>query len=257
MVSTAGTIRPFPAIPDGRHAFDPHKFSSREAAGRELALLLTDFARRPDVIVLALPHGGVPVGAEIARLLRVPFDILLVGKIIGRHHAHPVLGAITSGGVRMLDTALIDRLHISHEELSHAILRESLKLARRERFYRGRQPSLDVADRTVILVDDGSTPCETVRNAIRLLRRQHAEHIIVALPAACQHAACDLRLETEQVVTLTEPASASSAGKIRRHFPKITRGEVCRLMALFHPAEDAVTPACRSDMHGRADEVPA
>lgn len=208
-----------------------HRFGSREEAGRKLAERLAGVAAHGDAIVLALPNGGVSVGAEVARTLRVPFDILLVAKITAHGCRDVELGAITSGGVRMLDCAMIDRLQLSDTEINAAVLKKSLKLARREKLFRGHQHSLVVADHTVILVDDGSTPCATIRSAIRLLRRQHAERIVVALPAACRHVVCDLRMEADKVVTLAEPQAPIQTGKLFKHFPRTTVAEVRRLLS--------------------------
>ena len=202
------------------------RFVNRMEAGRELAKKLAKFANDPQVVVLAIPKGGVTVGAEIADALGHPLDVLLLGKVTAPGCGDTPLGAVTSGGVRLLNSAMIDRLHLSDEEVREAVLRECVEIARRERLYRGDHPSLEVADRTVILVDDGSTPCSTVRNAIRLLRRQHAERIVVALPAVCRHSACDLRFETDEVVTLAEPSSPTPAGRWFREFPPTTDREV-------------------------------
>lgn len=212
------------------------RFASREEAGRALAsrLMAMALADLGDTVVLALPNGGVPVGAEVARVLKIPFDVLLVGRITTAKCGNAALGAITGGGVRMLNCEMIDRLHLSDAEINAAILRESLELARRERLYRGHHPSLMVADHTVILVDDGTTQCETIRNAIRLLRRQHVVRIIVALPTACRHAACDLRLEADEVATLTEASSPVHAERYFKHFPPPTDSEVRRLLSAKH-----------------------
>lgn len=220
---------------------DPHliedriqPFENREEAGRELAKRLTKFTGSRDTVVLAFPSGGVAVGAEITRILRIPFDIFLVGKITTPGCRDSSLGAITSNGVRTLNNAMIDRLHLSDAEIRSAVLRKSLQLARREKFYRGHHPSLMVADHTVILVDDGSTPYTALQNAIRLLRRQHAERIIVTLPSACRLAACDLRMETDDVVTLMEPKSTITAAKCYRHFPRTSAKDVRRLLDREH-----------------------
>jgi len=207
------------------------KLPTREKAGRCLARRLSKFTRQQDAIVMALPCGGVAVGAEIASILGIPFDVLVVCKITSPSGDHEVLGAITSGGVRALNCALIDRLHLSDDEIRAVVLRESLELARRERLYRGDRPSLDVADRKVILVDDGSNSCATLRDAIHLLRRQHVDEVVVAMPAACHHAACDLRMEADELVTLTEPSCSASVGKWLKHIPRATEEEVCRLMS--------------------------
>jgi predicted phosphoribosyltransferase len=210
------------------------RFGDRMEAGRELAQKLTKYRNEPGVVVLAIPKGGVPVGVGIAEELEHPFDVLLIGKITAPGCGGTSLGALTSGGVRMLNCAMIDRLHLSEEEIRNAVFKECQHIAHRERLYRGDHPSVDVADRTVILVDDGSTPCVMLRNAIRLLRRQHADRVVVALPALCRNSACDLRFETEEVVTLAEPASPAPAGRWFRHFPPTSDHEVrCLLERQF------------------------
>ena len=225
-------IQTAPAPVSSRHQTVNHSnpLPSREEAGRELAKRLSRFANSKDTLILALPEGGVPVAAEMAHSLQLPFDILLIGKLTLPNWPAGNLGAMTSNGVRMLNIAMIDRMHLSEADINAAVLRQSLELARREKLYRGRHGSLDVADHTVILVDDGTTACSTVRNAVRLLRRQHAERIIVAMPAACHHAACDLRLETDAVITLAEPKSRSCVGKYFKHFPRTTPEDVRRLL---------------------------
>lgn len=203
---------------------------SRKEAGRDLAEHLAKFNGLKNAIVLALPNGGVPVGAEVAAILNLPFDILLVADIAAPDPVGAKLGAITCGGVRMLDCAMIDRLHLCDSEVKSAVLRASIELAKRERFFRGHKPSLNVADHTVILVDDGTTPCTTIRNAVRLLRRQHVERIIVALPVACRHVTCDLRHEACEVVTLSEPVSPATVGKWRKRLPETPDSEVLELL---------------------------
>ena len=185
---------------------DLQRFENREEAGRELAARLQKFATTPDVNVFALPKGGVIVGAVVAAILNKPFDILLVGKISLPGVPGKVVGSITAGGVRMLNYAMIDRMNLSESEIRRAILEQSLKLVRRRKVYCGNHPSLEVADHTVILVDDGATPFGTLRDAIRLMRRQHAERIVVALPIISGHAASDLRLEADELVSIAEPA---------------------------------------------------
>jgi putative phosphoribosyl transferase len=206
-------------------------FVSREEAGRNLATRLVKLHGIGNAMVLALPNGGVPVGREIARCLHLPLDVLLVEKIVAPGPGGKTLGAITGGGVRMLDWALIDRLSLSDAEVRSAVLRASMELARRESWFRNDRQSPKVADQTVILVDDGTTPCECLRNAVRLLRRQHAERVIVALPVACRHAVCDLRHEACELVTLAEPAHPATAGRWFRELPETSDAEavaICR-----------------------------
>jgi len=208
------------------HSASPKRFGCRREAGRALATLLGKYVGDPETVVLALPKGGMEVGAEIAHLLGLPFDVLLVDRITAPGCGDTTLGAITSGGVRMLNCAMIDRLHLSDEDVRHAILKKAVRLARRERLYRSQRPSIDVADRTVILVDDGSSSCATLRNSIRLLHRQHVDHVIVAVPVTCHHAACDLRMEADEVVSLMEPSAQAPPAKWFESFPPTSSAEV-------------------------------
>jgi len=209
----------------------PRRFKNRQDAGRQLARSMADFASIPGVIVLAFPNGGIPVAVEIARALGKPLDILLMREITHPDDHEIVLGTITSGGVRALNCALIDQLHLSDSQVAEAILYECQELARCEQLYRHDHPSLSVADKTVILVDDGVTPCGTFRNAIHLLRRQHADRIVVALPAASGHDTCDLRLEADEVVALAESETCGSPEKFFRKFGPTTDEKACRLLA--------------------------
>jgi len=206
------------------------RFGSREEAGRILAKRLAGFTAT-DAVVLAIPKGGVAVGAEISRVLQLPFDVLLMDRITAPGCVRKPLGAITSGGVRMLNSAMIDNLHLDADVVRGAVLRKALRLARRERLYRGHHPSVDVADRTVILVDDGTSSCSTLRNAIRLLHRQHAEHVVVAVPFTCSNAACDLRMEADEVVTLEESSVEIAAGEWFDSYPPPTSAEVVRILS--------------------------
>ena len=207
------------------------RFESREDAGRKLAKRLDRHSKPGSVIVLALPKGGVPIGAEIAGLLNKPFDVLLIGKITAPGCGGMPLGAITTGGVRMLNSAMIDRLHLSKDEVSNAVLQGARSLARREKICRGQYPPQTIADHTVILVDDGSTPCAVIRDAIRLLRRQHAEQVIIALPSISHQDARDLRLEADDVITLEEPPDPRAAAKSFKSFPRTTTADVRRILA--------------------------
>lgn len=206
------------------------KFSTRAEAGHALAKRLGNHLITPDTVILALPKGGVAVGAEIARCLKLPFDVLLVSRITVPGCGRTSLGALTSGGVRVLNCAMIDRLQVTEEEVRDAILSKSIRLARRERNYRPQRPSLDVSDRHVILVDDGGTECEVICDAIHLLRRQHAEHVVVAMPAACHHAACDMRLEADEVITLTEPSREFRASRCFEHYSPPNADEIRRIL---------------------------
>ena len=216
------------------------KFNNREEAGHALAKRLGNRLIGPDTVVLALPKGGVAVGAEIARCLKLPFDVLLVSRITVPGCGRTPLGALTSGGVRVLNCAMIDRLQLSEEEVRGAILSNSIRLAHRERKYRPQRPSLPVADRHVILVDDGGTDCAVIRDAIRLLRRQHVEHVVLALPAACHHRACEMRMEADEVITLTEPSREFRVSRWFEHHGVPSADEIRRILESLPECEDAV-----------------
>jgi putative phosphoribosyl transferase len=188
-----------------------------------------------DALVLGLLKGGVVVGAEIAHALFLPFDVFLLDRITIPGCGDTPLGAITTGGVRLINCAMVDDLHIPDEDIRAAVLRKSLQLAELEREYRDPGTALEIADRHIILVDDGSTSCGMLRSAIRLLRRQHAEQVIVALPVACHSAACDLRLEANDLVALSESASATPMKKCFDHFEAPSRAQ---LRHMIQPSED-------------------
>ena len=216
------------------------KFGTREDAGRALARRLARFTAAHDTVVLALPKGGIPVGVEIARRLELPFDVLLLARITSPGCGKTPLGAITSGGVRILNCALIDRLHLSDEEIREAVLREAIHLAQRERAYRHDRPSVEVADRNVILVDDGASGCGIVRDAIHLLRRQHAEQVLVAMPFACHHSACDMRLEADEVVTLAEPSAEVPVSRWFDGHALPSEGDIRRILRAAPLPEDVM-----------------
>jgi putative phosphoribosyl transferase len=201
-----------------KNATSIKKFGTREEAGRQLAKRLAKFAAVKNAVVLGMPRGGIPVGVEIARQLGLPFDVLLMSRIPSPGCGELPLGAITSGGVRVLNGAMIDRLRLSDREVRDAVLREATQLAMREKNYRKMLPSIDVADQNVIITDDGTTHLSVICDAIHLLRRQHVEHVVVAVPTACHHSACDIRLEADEVVTLAEPSKKIPAARWFENF---------------------------------------
>lgn len=162
------------------------RFQDRSEAGKHLALKLSKYASDPNVIVMALPRGGVPVAYEVARALQVPLDVFLVRKMGVPGNAELALGAIASGGVRVLNDEVVSYLHISKDTIDEVARNEQVELERRERLYRGNRPPLDLRGQTVILVDDGLATGATMRAAVAALRQQHPAHIIVAVPVAAR-----------------------------------------------------------------------
>ena len=162
----------------------PGLFRDRREAGRRLAERLTAYANRPDVLVLALPRGGVPVAYEVARALGAPLDVFVVRKLGVPGYEELAMGAVATGGVCVLNHQLVERLGIPEQVINAVAARERQELARRERLYRGGRPPPDVRGRTVILVDDGLATGATMHAALEALRQQNPARIVVAVPVA-------------------------------------------------------------------------
>src|SRR5687767_7272983 len=160
------------------------RFRDRTDAGRRLAAELQEYAKRPEVIILALPRGGVPVGFEVARALRAPLDVFVVRKLGVPGYPEFAMGAIASGGVRVLERETIRQLGITEHELAAVIADEERALARREARFRDGRPFPDVRGRTVILVDDGLATGATMAAAAAALRKQEPAKLVVAVPVA-------------------------------------------------------------------------
>jgi predicted phosphoribosyltransferase len=159
-------------------------FPDRYDAGRQLAVRLAPYAGRSDVLVLGLPRGGVPVAFEVSRALGAPLDVLLVRKLGVPGHEELAMGAIASGGPRVLNEEVVRDLRLSPEIIEAVAADEERELARRERLYRGDRPRPAVRDKTVILVDDGLATGSTMRAAVEALRRQGPARVVVAVPVA-------------------------------------------------------------------------
>lgn len=207
-------------------------FRNRTAAGRDLAKRLVEYANRPDVVVLALPRGGVPVGFEVARALHAPLDVFVVRKLGVPGHEEFALGAIATGGVRVLNKSVVEYLFISDEMIEQITAREQQELARREQLYRGGRPPIDVRDRTVIIVDDGLATGSTMRAAVQALRQQQPARIVVAVPVGAR-ATCDSfkkEVDTMCVCAYT-PEPFDAVGLWYRDFSQTTDEEVHELLA--------------------------
>ena len=158
------------------------RFRDRTDAGRLLATHLGAYAGRPDVLVLALPRGGVPVAAEVAHALGAPLDVYVVRKLGVPGQEELAMGAIATGGVRVLNDEVVAALHIPEATIAAVAAREAQELARREQLYRGERPAPAVRGRVVLVVDDGLATGATMRAAVAALRKQGASRIIVAVP---------------------------------------------------------------------------
>src|SRR5438874_6038364 len=176
------------------------RYADRSEGGRILATRLTEYRDRADVLVLALPRGGVPVGYEVARALHAPLDVFLVRKLGVPGHEELAMGAIASGGVRVLNPDVVEHLHIPESIIDAVAEREQADLERRAREYRGSRPPPDVRGRTVILVDDGLATGSSMRAAAAALRRQQPARIVVAVPVAAPPTCREFRGEVDDVV---------------------------------------------------------
>jgi putative phosphoribosyl transferase len=206
------------------------RFRNREEAGRELAEALADYNDRSDVIVLALPRGGVPVGAEVAHALGVPLDLMLVRKLGVPGHEELAMGAIASGGIRVLNEDVVGALEFDEAAIRAAERGERQELERRDEAYRHGRPPVALADRTVILVDDGLATGATMRAAVAALKRQQAERIVVAVPVAPPQTCEVLRGEADEVVCLAAPDPFMAIGVWYEDFPQLTDEEVRELL---------------------------
>ncbi len=207
-------------------------FRDRFDAGRRLAEHLTRSVQDAESLVLALPRGGVPVGFEVARGLHVGLDIFLVRKLGLPGHEELAIGAIASGGVRVLNEDLVKELQLSRNLIDQITAREERELKRREDLYRRGRPPLPVRDRTVILVDDGLATGATMKAASRALRLQGPRRIIVAVPVAAKQTCDEFRTDIDGVVCAYMPAPFIAVGIWYEDFSQTTDEEVQRLLEL-------------------------
>ena len=206
-------------------------FRDRTDAGRRLAARMTEYAGRSDVLVLALPRGGVPVAFEVARALRAPLDVFLVRKLGVPGQEELAMGAIASGGVRVVNEDVVRHLGIPPEVIDAVAAREQGELERRERAYRDERPAPDVRGRTVILVDDGLATGSTMRAAALALRQQGPARVVVAVPVASREACEEFRGEVDDIVCAATPEPFMGVGRWYEDFSQTTDEEVRELLA--------------------------
>ncbi len=205
-------------------------FQDRRDAGRQLAAKLASYAGDPSVLVLGLPRGGVPVAYEVARALHAPLDVFVVRKLGVPGHRELAMGAITSGGVRVLNLDVIDGLSIPPAAVEAVATRELAELERQQRAYRGDAPPLpDLGGRTVIVVDDGLATGSTMRAAVQSLRQSGPKRIIIAIPVAARETAHSLREEAD-VVCLSMPAEFHAVSNWYEDFSQTSDEEVRSLL---------------------------
>jgi predicted phosphoribosyltransferase len=206
------------------------RFENRRQAGRILAEKLQSLAGGP-VVVLGLPRGGVPVAFEVARALGAPLDVIPVRKLGAPSFPEFALGAIASGGARVLHDVAIAQFGVRGEELERIETRERLELERREAAYRGGRPPLDLKGRTVVLVDDGLATGATMTAAARAVARRAPAKVIVAVPVGSAEACAALKSEADEVLCAEVPADFFSVGSFYAEFPQTSDDEVRSLLA--------------------------
>jgi putative phosphoribosyl transferase len=206
------------------------KFADRVEAGRLLAEQLRSYAGRPDALVLALPRGGLPVAFEIATRLHLPLDIFLVRKLGAPGQPELAMGAIATGGARVLNEDVIRYLSVPPEVIDAVAYAEQIELERREQAYRGERPTPDLHGKQVILVDDGLATGSSMRAAIGAVRTQSPARIIVAVPVAARETCEELKREVEELVCLRTPEPFSAVGLWYDDFSQTSDEEVRDLL---------------------------
>ncbi len=205
--------------------------ADRTEAGRALGEALRGYAGRDDVIVLALPRGGVPVAYEVAVAIRAPLDLMLVRKLGTPGQEELAMGAIASGGARVLNDDVIASLTISEDTINAVAEREQRELERRQRAYRGDHPVPQLEGRCVILVDDGVATGSTLLAAIAAVRQQRPAHIVAAVPVAPADTMERLRREADDVICLATPEPFWAISRWYQEFPQMSDDEVRELLA--------------------------
>ena len=205
-------------------------FESRSEAGRKLGKALESYKQRSDVLVLALPRGGVPVGFEVAQELGAPMDVFVVRKLGTPGQEELALGAVAGGGTRVLNEEVVRTLGIPGDRINAIAQREMAEVDRCDRKFRGDRPPVDVSGKTVILVDDGLATGSTMRAAIKALRVKEPARIVVAVPVAAASTCDRLRSEVAEIVCLHTPEHFFAVGEWYQDFRQTTDEEVRELL---------------------------
>ena len=218
-------------------------FRNRREAGKILARKLMAYANRPDVLVLALPRGGVPVAFEVAQALHAPLDVFLVRKLGVPGHEELAMGAIASWGARVLNDDVVRELHISDNVIERVAARERRELERRDRSYRAGRPAPNVRGRTIILVDDGLATGSTMRAAIAALRQQRPVRIVVAVPVGSPETCAEFQDEADEAICALTPEPFYAVGVWYQDFSQTTDEEVHDLL---EEATAGFAPLCEN-----------
>jgi putative phosphoribosyl transferase len=205
-------------------------FLDRTDAGQQLAARLTGYANRPDVVVLALPRGGVPIAYEVARMSHAPLDVFIVRKLGVPGHEELAMGAVATGGVIVLNNDIIEALQIPRQVVDSVVERERSELHRRERLYRDDSPPPAVQGKTVILVDDGLATGASMRAAVAALRKLGPARIVVAVPVAAPTTCDEFKAEVDQIVCAVTPEPFYGVGYWYEDFVQVRDEEVRDLL---------------------------
>jgi len=205
-------------------------YQDRFDAGRHLASRLSQYSNRDDVVILALPRGGVPVAFEVARALKAPLDVFLVRKLGLPGYEELAMGALASGGVRVINQDVVGQFRVAQHVMDAVAAEQERELERRERTYRAGRERLDVSGKTVILIDDGLATGSTMRAAVQALRLSEARKIVVAVPVGAADTCQNLRDEADEVVCAESPEDFTAVGRWYIDFTQTTDEEVCELL---------------------------
>jgi predicted phosphoribosyltransferase len=206
------------------------RFHDRRAAGQALASLLGAYANRPDVLVLALPRGGVPVGAEVASALGAPLDVFVVRKLGVPGQEELAMGALAGGGVRVLDQDIIRGAGVTQDDVDRVSAMEAAELARREHQYRDNRPPPDVQGKTVVLVDDGLATGSSMRAAVLAVRARNPAKVVVAVPVGAPETCEAFRAIADDIVCVETPDPFQAVGLWYEDFSQTTDEEVHALL---------------------------
>ena len=209
---------------------DYQAFIDRRNAGRVLATRLGKYAGRDDVVVLALPRGGVPVGYEVASLLGVPMDVFLVRKLGTPGHRELAMGAIASGGVRVVNDDVVRWYGISDAAIERIACEEQEELERRERAYRGDRPAPDLTSKILILIDDGLATGSTMRAAAQAVRAHRPARVVIAVPVGAPQTCAELAAVADEVICARMPEPFSAVGQWYLNFDQTDDDEVRALL---------------------------
>ncbi len=211
-------------------------FSDRVEAGRRLASKLVDFAPSKDSIVLAIPRGGLVVGYEIAKVLRIPLDIIIPRKIGAPGNPELAIGAVTEDGTIILDRKLVEYLSVSTAYIEEESGRQRIEIERRLRLYRGAGPNPNLENRHVIIVDDGVATGSTIKAALASVRKRRAKSVVIAVPVGPPSTIMELEEDADRVVCLFTPEPFYAIGQFYTNFTQTTDDEVIRLLKLSRKA---------------------